>query len=126
MAKHTELFKRMVARIRSLNVIDGAIFIDRIEEVYKTDINQSIKLYQELIDAGAIREFKNTDIRDGKFEGNILWKNIRKFKIPKNIAKEESERVKVELEQGKFPKTVADSKFYKSMVKRLKQLSPNK
>lgn len=95
--------------------------MDRIEDVYKTTVIESYKLYQELVDSGAIRELKDTDVRNGKSEGNILWKNIKKFKVPKNITIEETKRVKEELKQGKFPKTVADTRFYKSMIRRLKK-----
>ena len=111
----------MVARIRALNIVDGSIFMQRIEEVYKTTALESHKFYRELINSGAIREMKDTDVRDGKFEGNILWRNIKKFRIPKHITIEETKRVKEELKQGKFPKTVADSKFYKNMVRRFKK-----
>ena len=114
----------MIARIRALNVTDGTVFMQRIEEVYKTTILESHKLYRELIDSGAIREMKDTDVRDDKFEGNILWRNIRKFRVPKDIMAEETKRVKDELEQGKFPKTVEDSNFYKSIIRRLNKPEP--
>lgn len=114
----------MIARIRALNVTDGYVFMHRIEDVYKTTVIESYKLYQELIDSGAIRETKDTDIRNGKPEGNILWKNIRKFKVPTDVTIEETKRVKEELEKGKFPKTVEDSKFYKSMVRRIRKAQP--
>jgi len=41
-----------------------------------------------------------------------------KFKVPKEITKEETLRVKEELKSGKFLKTIADTKLYKDIIKR--------
>lgn len=45
-----------------------------------------------------------------KPKGNIVWKNISKFKVPKEITREETLRVKEELKSGRFPKTINDLK----------------
>lgn len=111
--KHTKLFYRAIARIRALNVRDGgSVLIDRLMKVYKLGPIRAFNLAFELQKAGAIRAWDKSDFkktpRGEKWVGNILWENMSKFRVPKEITKEETLRVKEELKSGKFPRTIEE------------------
>jgi len=112
MAKHSKLFYRAIARIRALNVKDGAVLGERVKKIFKISLIRAYKLKEELVKAGAVRDWKDSDFKDlpigKKTKGNIVWKNMSKFRVPKEITKEETLRVKEELKSGRFPKTLAD------------------
>jgi hypothetical protein len=110
--EHTELFFRAIARIRAFNEKDGVVLVDRLKTAFKIDIVKAYKLQEELINAGVIRwwnkdDFKKTSI--GKTHtGNIVWKNINKYKVPKEIETTEAAKVKEERKKGLLPKTIGD------------------
>lgn len=110
--KHTKLFYRAIARIKAVNEKNGAVLIDRIRTSFKVGPIRAYKLQEELVNAGVLRwwnerNFKKTP-KGEKFSGNIIWKNLNKYKIPKEILKEETSKVVEERKKGLFPKTIGD------------------
>jgi len=109
---HTKLFYRAIARIKAVNKRDGVVLIDRIRKTMGVDIIRAAKLKEELVKAGILREWDEKDYKKtpkgSKPKGNIIWKNIRKYKIPKEIQFKETSRVNEERKKGKFPKTIGD------------------
>lgn len=112
MTKHTKLFYRTIARIRALNVKDGAVLGERIKKIYKISLLRAYRLRFELEDAGLVRKWDDSDFRklpkNKRPKGNIVWKNMGKFRVPKEITKEETARVNEEKKKGLFPKTIGD------------------
>ncbi len=110
MVKHTKLFYRAIARIRTLNVKNGSVLIERIKKVYNVGLIRAFNLGFELQEAGAIRAWNESDFKkSSKNKGNIDRENITKFKVPKEITKEESLKVKQEGKAGEIPETIAKS-----------------
>jgi|GEM_PF-3267878 len=112
MTRHTKLFYRAIARIRALNVKNGAVLINRIAKIYRISMLRAYRLRSELQEAGLVRAWKDSDFEElpkgKKPKGNIVWKNMGKFRVPREITKKETLRVKEELKSGKFPKTLSD------------------
>jgi len=112
MAKHTKFFYRSIARIRAVNQKNGAILIERLKSVFKIGWLRASKLKEELVDAGVLREWNDNDFKKlpkkVKAKGNIIWKNLGKYKVPKRITDEERIRLNEERKKGLFPKTISD------------------
>jgi len=57
---------------------------------FKIGYIRAYKLRQELIEAGVLREWTNKDHKDlpkgKKPRGNIIWKNLSKYEVPKKIS----------------------------------------
>ena len=110
--KHTRLFYRAIARIRAVNEKNGAVLIDRLRSTFNIDPIRAYKLREELVNAGILRWWDDKDFKKTKKGekpvGNIVWENINKYKIPDDIQKAETKRVKEEKKMGLFPKTIAD------------------
>ncbi len=70
-----------------------------------------------------LREWTNKDHKDlpkgKKPRGNIIWKNLSKYKVPKEITEKETARVKEERRRGVFPKKISD--IWHRLIKNKKQ-----
>jgi len=93
MKKHTKLFYRCIARIRVVNEKRGCVYLERIKKHLKISYDRAVYLEKELLDAGVIRSW--TDVIHDKrpqgeeHPGNIIWENLRKFHVPKEITEKE-------------------------------------
>lgn len=106
MTKHSRLFYRTVARIRAVGEPNGAVLIDRLKTKLKIDYVRAGKLKEELVKAKVLRywsdeDFKKT-VKGKKPKGNIIWKNLSKYKMPKELQIKETAAVKEERRKGLF------------------------
>lgn len=85
--KHTKLFYREIARIRIIGTKNDYVSAERIKQVFHTNYVRAGRLKEELISAGVLKELS-------KGEGNIIWENLNKYRVPKEITREETARVK--------------------------------
>ena len=92
--KHTKLFYRTIARIRVVNQKNSAVFIDRFVKVFKIGYVRAVKLKTELVEAGVLKDWDLDNIKNIK--GNIVWENLKKYRVPKEITQKETERVRKE------------------------------
>ena len=95
LTKHTKLFYRCLARIKAVNCKNGVVLVSRIQSQYKISFERAFHTYCELESAGILKE-------NSYFEENILWKNIGKYKVPKDIEEEEKTKLKEDIIEGKF------------------------
>lgn len=100
MEKHTKLFYRAVARIRAIRVRNGVVWSKRIKSVLKISWVRALRLREELIEAGIIRNWSAKELRKGPSGGNILWKNMGKFRVSGDITNKEVARVVDERRRG--------------------------
>ncbi len=110
--KRTKLFYRAIARIKAVGQKDGVVLLTRFQSKFNIGPLRAVHLYDELIKAGVLREWNDSDFKKPpkgqKPKGNIIWKNLTKYKVAKEIQIEETARVKQEREKGLFPKTLGD------------------
>ncbi|BCX14417.1 MAG: hypothetical protein KatS3mg088_100 [Patescibacteria group bacterium] len=98
MVKHTKTFYRAIARMRAVNRKDGFVFLHRLKSKLGLSYVRASKLKDELVKAGILFEWDEVG-RKG-YKGNINWKNLSKFKVPREIIRQEKERIKKEREKG--------------------------
>ena len=112
--KHTELFYRAIARIKAIEAKHGIVLVTRLSSVYNLDPVRSFDLWEELGKAGIITDwdsaFHRHKTKANKTKGNIGWKSIKKYKVPRKIQIQEIARVVDEQKKGLFPKTIGDLK----------------
>lgn len=97
MKKHTKLFYRTIARIRAIGEQNGMVYLSRIKTKMGTDYVRAYNIHVELIEAGVIEKPNFADIDKKRTKGNIIWKNLSKFRVPREIT--DKEKVKVEEER---------------------------
>ena len=78
----------------------GVVWAGRIKSVLKISWVRALKLREELIEAGVIRNWSRKEIKEGPGSGNILWKNMGKFRVPGDVTKKEVARVVDERRRG--------------------------
>lgn len=101
--KHTKLFYRAIARIRAIRAKNGMVYVDRLKTKMGTDYVRAGRLNVELIEAGVIKKINMAFInRTDRTKGDIIWKNLSKFKVPRDITEKEKTRVEKERKQGKL------------------------
>lgn len=100
MGKHTKLFYRAVARIRAIGEKNGVVWFKRIKAVLKISWVRTLRLQEELVDAGIIRRWSRKELKKGLSRGNILWKNMGKFRVPGDVTKKEVTQVDDERRRG--------------------------
>lgn len=100
MEKHTKLFYRAVARIRAIGERNGVVWIRRLKSVLKISWARALRLREELIEAGIIRNWSRIELKEGPSSGNVLWKNMGKFRVPKTITKTERQRATSDKRRG--------------------------
>ncbi len=102
MKKHTKLFYRVIARIRAIGEKNGMVYLSRIKTAMGTDYVRAYSLHVELIEAGAIEKLNFADIEKNikRTKGNIIWKNLSKFRVPREITEKEKARVEEERRKG--------------------------
>lgn len=107
--KHSRLFYRAVARIRAVGEKDGIILLDRLRIFLQTGYVRANQVRDELIEAGVLREWDEKEYEGSFYRGgNILWENISKIRVPREITKKETARVKEERRKGTLPKTLEE------------------
>lgn len=94
MNKHTKLFYRAIARIRAIGEKNGMVYIDRLKTKLGTDYVRAYRLHVELIEAGIIEKLDFADIEKNtkRTKGNILWENLSKYRVPREITEKERAR----------------------------------
>lgn len=104
--KYSKLFYRAVSRIRAIGANPGVVVTDRFRTIFHIGWDRAFKLREELTEAGVLRKWEDADLKGKQKQskrGNIVWENMSKFKVPKEITKEEQDRVRVEKRKGKLP-----------------------
>ncbi|MBI4035905.1 hypothetical protein HY383_03065 [Candidatus Daviesbacteria bacterium] len=96
MKKHTKLFYRAIARIRAVGEKNGMVYLSRIKTAMGTGYTRAYNLHVELIEAGIIEKPNFADIDKKRTKGNIIWKNLSKFRVPRGITEKEKARVEEE------------------------------
>lgn len=103
MKKHTKRFYHAVARIRAIGEKNGMVYVDRLKTKMGTDYVGAYRLNVELIEAGVIKKINMAFInRTDRTKGNIIWKNLSKFKVPREITEKEKDRVERERSRGQL------------------------
>lgn len=104
MKKHTKLFYRAIARIRAIGEKNGMVYVDRLKTKMGTDYIGAYRLNVELIEAGVIEKIDSayTEKAQKRTKGNIIWKNLSKFRIPREITEKEKDRVERERSRGQL------------------------
>lgn len=103
MKKHTKTFYRALARIRAIGEKNGMVYIDRLKTKMGTDYVRANRLNVELIEAGVIKKINMAFInRTDRTKGNIIWENLSKFRVPKEITEKEKDRVARERSRGQL------------------------
>lgn len=103
MKKHTKLFYRAIARIRAIGEKNGAVYLDRIRTKFHVDYIRAAGLKEELVKADVLRKWDMVDLKNkSRGNGNIIWKNLSKFRIPREITKMEKARVEEERMKGQL------------------------
>lgn len=100
MKKHSILFYRTIARIRAIGEENGVVWARRIKSVLKISWVRALRLREELIEAGIIRNWSRSELEEGPSRGNILWKNMGKFRAPGDVTKKEVAQVVDERRRG--------------------------
>lgn len=76
----------------------------RIKQKLNISIVRSVELHDELVEARILRNWDYCDLKktpkEEQSKGNILWENMSKFHVPKEITKKETARVIDERKRG--------------------------
>ena len=107
--KYYKLFYRSVARIRAIGANPGIVTTDRIKRYFRIGWIRASDLRDELTVAGVLRTWNKNDYNNKpKRRGNILWENMRKFRVPREVTLKEQKRVKFEIKKGLLPLKAGD------------------
>lgn len=98
------LFYRAVARIRAIDLKDGVVPCSRLQKVFKLGPIEAVRLKDSLVNAGVLRDWTETNFKGTKGKrgktGNILWENMHKVRVPREIMEKEAARVATEKLKG--------------------------
>lgn len=118
--EYSRLFYRAIARIRAVGERNGVVLLERLRVKFNTGFVRANKLRDELIEAGVLREWTDKDFEKPTKKGNIIWKNLSKFRVPKEITLKEVARVKEERKKSLFPSTIGElQKRSRSMFRKV-------
>lgn len=101
--KYTKLFYRSIARIRAIGANPGIVTTDLIETAFHIGWERASRLRDELTVAGVLRKWEDADFRGTQKKskkGNIMWENMSKFRVPKEVTIKELSRFKRERVNG--------------------------
>ena len=98
MTKHKKTFYRAIARIRAVDNKDGAVFLLSLKSKLGLSYIRASRLKDELVKAGVLLEWD--EVRREKRKGNINWKNLGRYRVPREITDQEAARVRKEREKG--------------------------
>lgn len=104
MSKHTRLFYRIVARIRATKRINGIIFPTLIKKRLKITYIRALKLMGELQDTGVLSKLDWLNKKKRGDKGNILWENLSRFRVPKEVTVKENAKAEKDIKSGMFEK----------------------